>query len=108
MEKYLLVQSRHPFESTHSDQFFSMVEGICERSNDVVVYFLQNGVLPTQKGSVHNGRITELLGEKIRILADKFSLEEHSIGNIMEGVQESDRNKLVQLLVEPGRKAIWP
>jgi hypothetical protein len=43
----------------------------------------------------------------VKILADSFALRERAIPKPMDGVEIADMERLVQLLLEPGTKAIW-
>lgn len=107
MAKYLLIESRDPFDSADSQYFPELVLGISARGNDTVLFLVQNGVLPARKGSNHNELITKLLQSKVKVLADGFSLRERAISNLLDGVEVSDMDRLVDLLLEPGTKAIW-
>jgi sulfur transfer complex TusBCD TusB component (DsrH family) len=68
---------------------------------------VQNGVLPARKGSKYSTVIADLLKSKIKVVADRFSLKERGIRQVVEGVDTADTDRLVDLLVEPGTKAIW-
>lgn len=107
MAKYLFIESRDPFESTDSQYFAELVEGIAARQNDTTVFFVQNGVLPLRRGAKYNDRISGLIGRKVRLLADRFSLKERGISQVVDGVEVADIDRLVDLLLEPGVKAVW-
>lgn len=107
MGKYLLIESRDPFDSSDSDYFRELVEGLSKRGNDVVLFLIQNGVLPARKGSKYNAAMSKLIQGKVRVIADRFSLRERAIRTPIDGVQVADVDRLVDLLLEPGTKAIW-
>jgi len=106
MAKYLLVESRDPFDSSDSEYFCELVEGISNRGNEVTLFLVQNGVFPLRGGSKHSGLITKLLQNSVKILADDFSLRERAIKKPLDGVEVADMGRIVDLLLEPGTKAI--
>lgn len=107
MAKYLLIESRDPFDSSDSEYFSELVQGISNRGNETVLFLLQNGVLPARKGSKHNEIISKLVQSKVQVFADGFSLRERAIRNLLDGVEVADMDRLVDLLLEPGTKTIW-
>jgi predicted peroxiredoxin len=107
MAKYLLIESRDPFDSSDSEYFCELVEGISSRGNEVTLFLVQNGVFPLRGGSKHCGLITKLLQNRVKILADDFSLRERAIKKPLDGVEVADMGRVVDLLLEPGTKAIW-
>lgn len=107
MAKYLFIESRDPFDSSDSEYFSELVQGISGRGNGTTLFLVQNGVLPVRKGANHNETISKLIQSKVRVLADGFSLRERAISNLLDGVEVSDMDRLLELLLEPGTKAIW-
>ena len=107
MAKYLFIESRDPFDSADSEYFCQLVQGISSRGNDVTFFLVQNGVFPLRSGSKHSGAIGTLLKNKIKILADDFSLKERAINKPLDGVEVTEIDRIVDLLLEPGTKAIW-
>ncbi len=107
MAKYLLIESRDQFDSLDSGYFSELVQGIAGRGNETTLFLVQNGVLPTRKGSRYNEVIARLVQDKVKVLADGFSLKERGIGKLADGVNISDMDQLVDLLLEPGVKTIW-
>ena len=107
MAKYLFIESRDPFDSADSQYFAELVEGISNRGNETTLFLVQNGVLPLRRGAKHNETVSKLVNGKVKVLADGFSLNERGINNPMDGVETSDMDRLVDLLLEPGVKAIW-
>lgn len=107
MAKYLLIESRDPFDSADSQYFPDLVLGISARGNEATLFLVQNGVLPVRKGAKHNETISKLIQSKVRVLADGFSLRERAISNLLDGVEVSDMDQFVELLLEPGTKTIW-
>lgn len=107
MAKYLVIESRDPFDSSDSGYFAELVQGISKRGNETTLFLLQNGVLPARKGSKHSNVIADLIRSKVKVLADGFSLRERAIGRLADGVEMADMDRLVDLLLQPGTKAIW-
>jgi hypothetical protein len=107
MAKYLLIESRDPFDSSDSGYFSELVQGISNRGNETTLFLVQNGVLPARTGSKHSEMFSKLAKGKVKVLADGFSLRERAIKDPMDGVEVADMDRLVDLLLEPGTKAIW-
>lgn len=107
MAKYLFIESRDPFESADATAFSELIQGVANRAHDVTVYLVQNAVLAAREGSKYSDRIAQLVRNKIKVLADGFSLKERAISKPVDGVEVADMDRLVALLLEPGTKAIW-
>jgi sulfur transfer complex TusBCD TusB component (DsrH family) len=107
MAKYLVIESRDPFDSSDSKYFSELVQGIAGRGNQTTVLLIQNGVLPARQGSKYNDRIANLVRDHVEVLADGFSLRERAIRKVTAGVQITEIERIVDLLLEPGTKAIW-
>ena len=107
MAKYLIIESRDPFDSADSEYFAELVQGIAKRGNETTIFFIQNGVLPARKGSKYNRVIADLVKGKVKVMADRFSLNERGIRQLADGVETADTDRLVDMLLEPGTKAIW-
>lgn len=107
MAKYLVIESRDPFDSSDTAYFSELVQGISNKGNSTTLFLVQNGVLPARKGSKYNEVITRLTRNKVKVLADRFSLKERAISKLVDGVEVADVDRLVDLLLEPGTKAIW-
>lgn len=107
MAKYLIIESRDPFDSQDSGYFSELVQGIAGKGNETTLFLVQNGVLPTRKGSKHSETISRLVKNKVKVLADGFSLKERAIRNLVDGVEIAGVDRLVDLLLDAGTKAIW-
>jgi predicted peroxiredoxin len=105
--KYFFIESRDPFDSSDSQYFSELVEGVSSRGNEVTLFLVQNGVLPLRSGSKHSNLVAKLLNNGIKILADNFSLRERAISKPLDGVEVADMDRFVDLLLEPGTKAVW-
>lgn len=107
MAKYLFIESRDPFDSSDATSFAELVQGVAARGNETVLFLVQNGVIPARKGSRHGDKISQLLKNKVKVLADRFAVKERAIGRLVEGVETASMDQFVKLLMEPGTKAIW-
>jgi sulfur relay protein TusB/DsrH len=108
VSKYVLIESRDPFDSADVGRVWDLAEGLVANGDEVTVYLVQNGVLPARAASSAAGRLSGL-AETVTVLADDFSLRERGIGDdeLAEGVGVSDVGSLVDLLVGDGTKVLW-
>jgi sulfur relay (sulfurtransferase) complex TusBCD TusD component (DsrE family) len=108
--KYLLIESRDPYEYADTNYFYDLARDLAERGNDVAFYLMQNGVLVARSGAKPD-KVGELRqgAPRVRVLADEFSLRERGISKdaTAPGIEVTEIGTLVDLLVEDGRKAIW-
>lgn len=106
MAKYLLVESRNPWESGDVGYLYALARDLAGGGNDVTLFLVQNGVMPARKGA-QDGGLAELAG-KLKVLADGFSLRERAIARdaLISGVAVSDVDAVVDLLAA-GAKAVW-
>lgn len=107
MSKYLLIESRDSFDSRDSSYFAELVEELAAKGNQAILFLVQNGVFPARKGSKYGETVAGLIKNKVKVLADGFSLKERGIKNMVDGVETADMDRLVDLLLEPGAKVIW-
>ena len=108
MGSYVLVETRDPFDSSDVGDLYDLAESLADEANDVTVFLVQNGVLPVRRESTAGKRIAGL-ASKTTVLADEFSLRERGIraDEVTQGVHTSTIDRLVDLVVEDGRKVIW-
>lgn len=107
MAKYLLIESRDPFQSNDVVRHYELATGLKRAGNEVTLFLVDNGVLPTRR-SARSGLLTELAKAGVEVLADEHSLRERGIGKgvLAEGVTPAPIDVVVDRL-EEGRKAIW-
>ncbi|MFQ5789524.1 MAG: DsrE family protein [Acidobacteriota bacterium] len=107
MAKYLLIQSRDPFETNEVARDYEWAASLAGAGNGVTLFLVQNGVLPARKGARRNG-LESLVARGVEVLTDEFSLRERGIskGALAEGVKVSTLDVVIDQLAE-GRKAIW-
>lgn len=110
MSKYLLIESRDPFEAGDVPTFCQLARDLAGQGNGVTFFLIQNGALMARSGAQPNP-LTKAAGGKgkLEILADDFSLRERGIkaANLAHGIRPSTIDHLVDLLAQPAVKAIW-
>lgn len=107
MSKYLLIESRDPFESNDVRYFYDLATSLARAENRVTLFLIQNGVLAARSGE-HTFWFAELTKAGVEVLADGFSLRERGIpnGRLTAGVKAADLSLIVDRLGE-GRRALW-
>ena len=107
MTKYLLIESRDPFEANGVSYFYDLATKLVQEGNTVTLFLVQNGVLPARRGSDATA-LVELTRSGVEVLADNFSLRERGIGtgNLVANVKAAPLDIVVDQLAE-GRKTIW-
>jgi predicted peroxiredoxin len=107
MAKYLLIESRDPFENNIVARQYDLAVNLVKEGNDVTLFLVQNGVLPARL-SDRSALLTNATKGGVEVLADEFSLRERGIavGKLAEGVRAAPLSVVIDQLVE-GRKVIW-
>jgi sulfur relay (sulfurtransferase) complex TusBCD TusD component (DsrE family) len=106
MTKYVLIESRDPFESRDTEFVEQTALAIKERGHLVTVFLVQNGVFAGR----NNERGVGLLAQAgVTLLADEFSLRERGIttDELAQGIQASGIDWLVDAITQANTKAIW-
>jgi len=108
MANYVFIESRDPFESRDTQFVVETASDLKERGNDVTVFLVQNGVLAARQNA-RGSHLPRLAEAGVRLLADDFSLRERGIQatELSSGIQESNIDALVDLLIQENTKAIW-
>jgi sulfur relay (sulfurtransferase) complex TusBCD TusD component (DsrE family) len=106
MAKYLLIESRDPFEARDSSDFFDLAAALA-REGTVTLFLVQNGVFPARRCR-ESQRLTDLAKAGVQVLAEEFSLRERGIrtDQLTQGVEPGPLEVVVDQLTE-GRKALW-
>jgi hypothetical protein len=84
-----------------------MIEGVTRRGHQATLFLVQNGVLGARRGAGANAVLGNLAAQRVNVLADGFSLRERGIQNVVPEVKSSGMSELVDLILEPGVKAVW-
>ena len=106
MTKYLLIESRDPFETNDVLYYYDLAAALA-RQGKVTLFLVQNGVLPARR-SRESRRLSDLAKAGVRVLAENFSLRERGIraDQIADGVQQAPLDAVIDQLAE-GAKALW-
>lgn len=107
MEHYLIIETRDPSESTDTRSMAETVKGLSAHGHRVTVLLIQNGVMPARKGSTFQHGLTMFKHANVKILADRYSLQERAITEIGDDIEPTDMDHLVDVLMEPHTKAFW-
>ena len=109
MARYLLIESRDPFEYGDPAQFADLALDLAGAGNDVTFFLIQNGVLVTRRGAKADSLRKLGASGKVSVLADEFSLRERGIwrDKLASGVTTASMDQLMDLLMTDGCKAVW-
>jgi len=107
MAKYLLIESRDPFDSNDVATYYDLATDLVAQGNEVTLFLVQNGVLPARPGK-RSDELARVAGAGVEVLADEFSLRERGIAatRLAEGVSAAPLEVVVDQLAD-GRKAMW-
>jgi sulfur relay (sulfurtransferase) complex TusBCD TusD component (DsrE family) len=107
MARYLLIETRDPFESRDVANWYRLAADLERNGNQVTLFLVQNGVLPARRGAQCED-LTAILGTRVEVLADDFSLRERGIApdSLSTGVRAAPLEVVVDRLAE-GCRALW-
>ena len=107
MSKYLLIESRDPFEANEVRKNYEIAINLANAGNQVSLYLVQNGVLPARSGASADS-LEEVVNQGVEVLVDDFSLKERAIasGSLISGVAPANIDLVVDHLAD-GHKTIW-
>src|SRR4051794_25185625 len=105
MAKYLLIESRDPFESNDVRYYYDLSSSLVQAGNEVTLYLVQNGVLAARP-SAHSAALSDLARRGVKLLADDFSLNERGISKLADGITASPLDVVVDHLAA-GHKTLW-
>ncbi len=108
MGKYVLVETRDPFDSADVNASYQLAQGLARAGDEVTVFLVQNGVLPARAGSAAAAKVREL-ASSATVMADDFSLRERGIraNELADGVSQGEIDDLVDLVADGACKVIW-
>lgn len=107
MYHYIVIESRDPSESTDTGAFTEIVKGLSAQGERITVFLVQNGVMPARSGSTFQHHLKRVLHANVTILADRYALQERGITEVNEGIEPTDIDHLVDLLMGPHTKVFW-
>ena len=107
MAKYLLIESRDPWESSDTSTWHELATGLVKEGNQVTYFLVQNGVLPARRSSKSAG-LSALAKAGVEVLADEFSLRERGIAvdRLADGVKPAPIDVVIDQMCD-GRKVVW-
>lgn len=107
MARYLLIESRDPFETKEVARDYELASRLVKEGNEVTLFLVQNGVLAARKSARRNG-LAEAAASGVEVLSDGFSLRERGIpkDGLTDGVLSADLDIVIDQMSE-GRKTIW-
>jgi sulfur relay (sulfurtransferase) complex TusBCD TusD component (DsrE family) len=107
MAKYLLIESRDPFENNIVARQYDLAANLVKEGNEVTLFLVQNGVFPARP-SDRSALLTNAARGGVEVLAEEFSLRERGIsaGKLAEGVRAAPLSVVIDHLAQ-GCKAIW-
>lgn len=107
MNKYLLIESRDPFESNDVSYFYDLATKLVREGNEVTLFLVQNGVLAARQ-SARSDALRTVAEAGVQVLADDFSLRERGIpgSRLVAGVNPAPLDMVIDQMAE-GRKALW-
>jgi predicted peroxiredoxin len=107
MAKYMLIESRDPFESKDVAFSYGLASGLAKAGHHVTILLVQNGVLAARAGAKAEG-FAGVIQAGVKVLADDFSLAERGIGRarLTAGVEPSPIDVVIDHMAE-GHKTLW-
>ena len=107
MAEFLLIESRDPFDSADTGAITSLAADLSSRGHEVVVFLVQNGVLPARRRA-RGDALTALARGGVTVLAEEFSLHERGIRNdqLAEGIHPAKLDTVIDALAD-GARALW-
>ncbi len=108
MARYVLVESRDPFESHDVPYFYGLAGDLAASGEEVALFLVQNGALATRKEATDNP-LGGVLERKVEVLVDAFSLKERGIlkSEMDPAVKPATMNDLIDRIMEAGTKVLW-
>ncbi len=107
MSRYMLIESRDPFDSNDVAFTYGLACDLVKAGHDVALVLVQNGVLPARRGANADG-LAAVIKAGVRVLADDFSLSERGIANarLTSGVEPTKIDVVIDHMAE-GHKTLW-
>ena len=107
MAKYLLIESRDPFESGDDNYFYRLAATLARKQHEVTFFLVQNGVLSARERA-ESSVLDELRASGVQILADDFSLRERGIhaGKLAPAIAPADLDAVIDRLAA-GHTTLW-
>ena len=109
MPSFLFVESRDPFEACDVEEGYCLMTAPAAQPIPVTFFLVQHGVLAARQGARAAQFMALVAHPGVTVLADTFALQERGLPTeaLVPGVQASDIDTLVDLLMADDQKAIW-
>src|SRR5215469_16112402 len=75
MFRYVLIESRDPFESRDVSYFYGLARDLAAKGEQVTLFLVQNGALAARRDGKPNP-LASVVNSKIEVLVDTFSLKQ--------------------------------
>jgi len=107
MSKYMLIESRDPFDSNDVGFSYELASGLAKAGHEVTLLLVQNGVLPARRGAQADG-LAAVMKAGVKVLADDFSLGERGIApsRLVAGVEPAPIEVVIDHMAA-GHKTLW-
>lgn len=107
MSNFLFIQSQDLFTDVRTRQQFDLASRLAARGNQVTLMLVQNAVFAARLDA-RAGGIFQLFQSKVKVLADRFSLEQREIerSQIQGFVTPCDLDLVIDAMCD-GDKVIW-
>lgn len=107
MAKYLLIESRDPFEAAGAHDSIDLAVDLVRAGHTVTLFLVQNGVLPARPCRF-SAALSTAVDAGVEVLADDFSLRERGIAarKLADGIQAAPLSVVIDQMVD-GRRTIW-
>lgn len=107
MSRYLLIESRDPFESSGFAHRCELALALRADGADVTVFLVENAVLGA-RAAAQLREVEKLAKSGVQLLADEFALRERGVNQreVAATVRPAPMATLVHHLVS-GAKALW-
>lgn len=107
MSKYMLIESRDPFDSRDVAFSYDLATGLARAGHEVTLLLVQNGVLPARRGAKDVG-LSAVIAAGVKVLADDFSLRERGIADarLALGIEPAPIDVAADHLAA-GHKTLW-
>ena len=108
MARYVLVESRDPFESRDVSYFYGLAGDLSKKGDKVTLFLVQNGALASRKDAKGNP-LGNVLERNVEVLVDSFSLKERGIQDSERhpSIKPSEIGNLVDQIMVEGTKVLW-
>lgn len=107
MNRYLLIESRDPFESNDVAHFGRLASELAAAGNEVTMVLVHDGVLPTRSDARSEG-LHALAASGVKVIADVFALRERGIASdkLAAGVTAARLEVVIDAMAS-GAKTLW-